>query len=619
MIYAVLDSQYKIDGFDPREVISLTFADAKFTDIVQRGGTLSNQVKIAKTSNNQRVLGLLDDSNANIPQAYKLFNADLYVDNLKVFSGNAQILESNEFFTIRFFSSSAGFFNRIKGRKLNTIDLSAFNHAWTAVNVNTRRTGTSGVVYPNINYGRWTDIAFNAKDHVSWFPAVYIQTLFNEIASELGYTYNALSNFTKALPFSKKDFTNNVSLPSKVESSADQFLVGSSNQAEFSIDTSNTFGLFVQNIAAPKNFTTLEFTGKGSLDVEIFLSYITGANLGLSVLQVYDITFNTVLSEISVPPLTTDTSLIKLSIENPDVFTSREIVVRNLSTADEITLKAGSTFEVLSGELTIQDGEFIGIQDTLPDLNIIDLFKYVAVKENALIVVDDVAKTLEFVRFNTITDRFFEATNLDGNVQDPNKVKRYYRLNDYAQNNYLDYKVPDLETDPTATPETRGRGSFTIADTNLDFEKVLYESPFFRTGRFTGFKTKREMIFIPRYSDTALAYNLPDITPGVRIVDVVIDTSLEVQVTGQPLPSPQANATFTGFSQDITNNYQTFVSALNQCKIVEVPLNVDNQDLADIDFTKPVHLLGSYWYIMEIKQYEVNRPTATTFKLLRLF
>ena len=617
MIYAVLDSQYKIDGFDPREVISLTFSEAKFTDIVQRGGTLSNQVKIAKTSNNQRVLGLLDDSNANTPQAYRLFNADLYVDNLKIFSGNAQILESNEFFTIRFFSSSAGFFNRIKGRKLNTIDLSSFNHAWTAVNVNNRRTGTSGVVYPNINYGLWTDIAFNAKAHTEWFPAVYVQTLFNEIATELGYTYNALNNFTKALPFSKKDFTNNISIEAGLSLGADDTYLVAASAIGVDFDTlvSDPLDYFVSNNGNGWELPAGNVKVSGTINYSTLIGNNDPVTVGL-----YQNNGGTLLNEIiSVAPGGSGTIDYEFSISNPLGFGNLVIAIDGNTNGDSITIESGSTFFIDEGELEILDGNTIAIQDTLPDLNIIDLFKYVAVKENALIVVDDVAKTLEFVRFNAITNRFFEATNLDGNIQDPNKIKRYYRLNDYAQNNYLDYKIADPETDPTSRPESRGRGLFTIADTNLDFEKILYEAPFYRTGRFTGFKTKPIMVLIPRYSDTALSYDEPDISPGIRIVDVVIDTSLEVQVTGQPLPSPQANATFAGFTQDITNNYQTFVAALNQCKIVEVPLNVDNQDLANIDFTKPVHLLDAYWYIMEIKQYEVNRPTATTFKLLRLF
>lgn len=617
MIYAVLDSQYQIDGFDPREVISLTFSEAKFTDIVQRGGTLSNQVKIAKTSNNQRVLGLLDDSNANTPQAYRLFNSDLYVDNLKIFSGNAQILESNEFFTIRFFSSSAGFFNRIKGRKLNTIDLSSFNHAWTAVNVNTMRTGTSGVVYPNINYGLWTDIAFNAKAHTEWFPAVYVQTLFNLIATELGYTYNALSNFTKVLPFSKKDFTNNVSIEAGLSLWADDTYLVAASAIGIDFDTlvSDPLDYFVSNNGNGWELPAGNVKVSGTINYSTLIGNNDPVTVGL-----YQNNGGTLLNEIiSVDPGDSGTIDYEFSISNPLGFGNLVIAIDGDTNGDSITIESGSTFFIDEGELEILDGNTIAIQDTLPDLNIIDLFKYVAVKENALIVVDDVAKTLEFVRFNAITNRFFEATNLDGNVQDPNKIKRYYRLNDYAQNNYLDYKIADPETDPTSRPESRGRGLFTIADTNLDFEKILYEAPFFNTGRFTGFKTKPIMVLIPRYSDTALNYDEPDISPGIRIVDVAIDTSLLVQVTGQPLPSPQANATFAGFSQDITNNYQTFTTALNQCKIVEVPLNVDNQDLADIDFTKPVHLLDAYWYIMEIKQYEVNRPTATTFKLLRLF
>jgi hypothetical protein len=621
MIYAILDSQYKLDGFNPSEVISLTLSEAKFNDIVQRGGSLSNQVKIAKTSNNQKTLGLLDDANADTPQAYKLFNADLYVDALKVFSGNAQILESNEFYTIRFFSSSAGFFSQLKGRNLNTINLSSLNHTWTATNVNTRRQATTGVVYPNINYGRWTDVAFNAKAHTDWFPAVYIQTLFDTIATELGYVYTPIPNLTRVLPFSKKDFTNNESLVSEVSTSGDQSLTltidPETAYTEFVTETSNALDLFSQDTGGAKDYTSLIVFGKGNLELELFLSYETGASALNSVLEVVDLTANNVLAQISVAPSTIGNQTLNLSISNPLTSTLKTIVVR--TTVQSITIKSGSSFKVISGELTIQSTGIIAIQDTLPDIGITDLFKYIAVKQNALIVVDNVAKTIDFVRFNDIASRFYKAIDLTDKISNVNDIKKYYRKSEYAQINFIDYKVPDLETDPTATPTSRGRGTFTIADTNLERNKVLYESEFYRTGIFEGLKTKDLMLLIPRYSLTSLAYDAPDIDPKVRAVDCVINTSLEIQVTGQALPSPQANATFEGFSKDITDNYQAFIAAFDKCKIIEVPITINNDDLAALSFDTPISLLDAYWYIMEIKEYEVNRPSPTIFKLLRIF
>jgi hypothetical protein len=614
MIYAILDSQYKLDGFNPSEVISLTLSEAKFNDIVQRGGSLSNQVKIAKTSNNQKTLGLLDDVNADTPQAYKLFNADLYVDALKVFSGNAQILESNEFYTIRFFSSSAGFFSQLKGRKLNTINLSSLNHTWTAPNVNTRRQATTGVVYPNINYGRWTDVTFGARAHTDWFPAVYIQTLFDKIATELGYIYTPLANMTRVLPFSKQDFTNNISLKGSATSSIDRVITLNTGNPEESV--------VLDTIVDPLTMfdTNGGLTVSGSFNVKGSIPYsITGPGGTSSIISLHSITTGRDYSFLQISTGTSGSFDFELTLETAG---AEVIVVQVLrfGGADTVTtIGAGAFIEVLDGTSVIEDGDLIAIQDTLPDLDITNLFKYVAVSQNALIVVDNLAKTINLVRFSDIANRFYQAVDLTSKISNVNDIKRLYRRNDYAQSNYIDYQIADPKTDPTSTPNLRGRGTFTISDNNLDIEKVLYEAPFFRTGLFEGFFQKKSMLLIPRYSSTPLTYDAPDTDPKPRAVDCVIDTSLLIQVTAQALPSPQANVTFEGFSKDITDNYQAFVAAFDKCKIIEVPITINNDDLAALSFDTPISLQDAYWYILEIKEYEVNRPSLTIFKLLRIF
>jgi hypothetical protein len=614
MIYAILDSQYKLDGFNPSEVISLTLSEAKFNDIVQRGGSLSNQVKIAKTSNNQKTLGLLDDANADTPQVYKLFNADLYVDALKVFSGNAQILESNEFYTIRFFSSSAGFFSQLKGRNLNTINLSSLNHTWTATNVNTRRQATTGVVYPNINYGRWTDVTFGARAHTDWFPAVYIQTLFDKIATELGYVYTPLANMTRVLPFSKQDFTNNISLKGSATSSIDRVITLNTGNPEESV--------VLDTIVDPLTMfnTNGGLTVSGSFNVKGSVPYsITGPGGTSSIISLHSITTGRDYSFLQISTGTSGTFDFELTFETAG---AEVIVVQVLrfGGADTVTtIGAGAFIEVLDGTSVIENGDLISIQDTLPDIDITNLFKYVAVSQNALIVVDNLAKTINLVRFSDIANRFYQAVDLTSKISNVNDIKRLYRRNDYAQSNYIDYQIADPKTDPTSTPNLRGRGTFTISDNNLDIEKVLYEAPFYRTGLFEGFFENKSMLLIPRYSSTPLAYDAPDIDPKVRAVDCVIDTSLLIQVTAQALPSPQANVTFEGFSKDITDNYQAFIAAFDKCKIIEVPLTINNDDLAALSFDTPISLLDAYWYILEIKEYEVNRPSPTIFKLLRIF
>lgn len=618
MIYAILDGKYKIDGFDPNEVLSITFSEAEFRNIVTRGGTLSNQVKLAKTGNNQRTLGLLDDVKAKTLQAYKLFEADLYVDSLKVFSGNMQILESNDFYNVRFFSSSAGFFSLIKGRKLNTIDLSAFNHTWSAANVNSRRQATTGVVYPNINYGGFTNTANTSKGQTRFYPSVYINTLFDKIATELGYTFTALSSFTKILPFSKKEFTNNVSIIGATTRTSTQTI--GPLTSTFELINFNTIGNDPLSLISNSSGHTVLDVNKGSVKVSGTIFY--AADAGNSGDMSFFINVNNQPSqrigtaEIGV----TGSFTYEVTVDTSD-FTSFPIEVE-VSCGGELTdtlnVLANSTFNLDTGSLDILANDTIAVRDTLPDLTITELFQYIAVTENAIISVDNQAKTIKLDRFKEIVDKYPTANNFSKKVADENNVRTIYHLNEYGQSNNLDYKVP-TEDDPTSVPTVNGRGTFTIADTSLDIEKTLYEAPFFRSGLFTGLTDQPLMITIPRYTTTSIDYDKPDINPGVRVLDVVIDTSLLIPIAGVAAVTPQANVTFVDFAQEVTDNYASFSTALNNLKVIEVDLNLTAQDISEVSFNKPVFLLDSYWYVMKIKQFEVNQASPTTFRLLRLF
>ena len=56
-IAVILDRRFELDGFDPSQVFALTFSEAKFNNLVSRGGSLSTPIKLAKTANNTRLLG----------------------------------------------------------------------------------------------------------------------------------------------------------------------------------------------------------------------------------------------------------------------------------------------------------------------------------------------------------------------------------------------------------------------------------------------------------------------------------------------------------------------------------------------------------------------------------
>ena len=65
-------------------------------------------------------------------------------------------------------------------------------------------------------------------------------------------------------------------------------------------------------------------------------------------------------------------------------------------------------------------------------------------------------------------------------------------------------------------------------------------------------------------------------------------------------------------------NYAGFAEMFNRFKQVEVFVHLTALDIAELDFTQPVRLLGNTWIIREVKQWKVNRAGSTLVKLIRI-
>ena len=57
---------------------------------------------------------------------------------------------------------------------------------------------------------------------------------------------------------------------------------------------------------------------------------------------------------------------------------------------------------------------------------------------------------------------------------------------------------------------------------------------------------------------------------------------------------------------------------MNRFKQVEVYVNLSAVDIMNLDFTRPVRLLGNTWIIREVKQWKANRAGTTLIKLIRI-
>ena len=623
-IYIDLDKQ--LDGIDANTTIALTFAAAKFNSLVSRGGTLSNRFQLAKTANNKRQLSLLDDPNSESDRPYLLYDCRIEVDGQPTFTGLASVEESQDYYSLRVYSGITNFFELVGDKTLRDLDLSAFDHDWTAANVNGARQNdnTDGYVYPNINYGRWTGQAIGDRPHTDFYPATYFKTLLEKAATEEGYTLNNYDT-NKVIPFSLENFKslkagNGIASSTVLQTLTVNNVNPEDERAEFSSVVGNRLNYFSQDTVGIKNYTDIRVRS-GSLNIEAVIDYEADVgnsnNVTLGIFR-GNPTPETPIDFISIAPGATGTATFEINYtENTDPLNVFYIAISGTAN-DTLDILAGSTLSIVNSSIDILNGDVVPLEDIQPPIKIKDLFLYEAVRQNALLITDPINKTLEFISINSIRANRFTALDWSSKVDTLTEPKREYRLREYAQNNYLLYKE-GIEEDPAfAANNNLGRGNFTVDDKVLNLDRDWYTAPFAASGKSANFTEQPAIILVPRYSSTGLAYTAPDLSPQPRVLDIEIDDTFLVNITGQAVLATQANATFEGFDLSVTNDYAALTEMFTRMKLLEDYVRLNAIDIANLDITKPVYLLNSYWFIREVSQFEVTSSTSTKIKLIRL-
>jgi hypothetical protein len=118
------------------------------------------------------------------------------------------------------FGELSGLMSQISNKKLEDLDFSTYDHAWTHTNISNSWDNTpgSGYFYPLIDYGlyRETDIVANQGDYNvgTLRPALYVKEYIDKMFQAAGYTYNSSffnTSYFKSLiiPHNAKELTNN--------------------------------------------------------------------------------------------------------------------------------------------------------------------------------------------------------------------------------------------------------------------------------------------------------------------------------------------------------------------------------------------------------------------------
>lgn len=210
---------------------STVFSINDITDISKRKDTITKNIKIVGTKNNNRVLGNLANLNRNVTagntdlnynfKANNQTQCQIFENNILILKGKLQVVEVNKDSSgvIEYDAVVTGelinFFNKLQETELSSLTYPADTHV---LNLDTVKNSWSATglpyIYPSIDYGV-QPVQSSDFDFRNFRCGIYLKTYLDAIFNTFGYTYTSTftttSIFKKAfVPYPEKSFNRKV-------------------------------------------------------------------------------------------------------------------------------------------------------------------------------------------------------------------------------------------------------------------------------------------------------------------------------------------------------------------------------------------------------------------------
>ena len=637
----------------PNEVVSLVLAVNDMASIESREGNYSNKFKVPSTATNNKIFGYANEINfISEFKPTKSSDARIAISGLDVEYGVIQVEDYNEedsSFSVSFFSGNTEWIDLIGSGNLSDLNLEKYNHVWNTANIAASFTNTEGYIYPMIEYGRSVDVPPPNSNIFNWMPAMYSHTLIRSMFSDIGWKVDG-SIFmdpiflSHILPFSIK----NISL-------GDEVLNGLSSKANLSLSYPYVNGVPIQfdivngesNLYGNYNSATGVYTAS-----EIFPATIAAAvNAAGGVTDIFSIRINGVVVASS---LTGDNLLNYTTVLN----TSDTVDVVKIGTGIN---NSQNTQCSITAQDNIVEGMEIDIKSTMPDISQEGFIQTIFNQFGIIFTADNISKTVYLNRFEDVKNNVNKAIDWTDKIDKSKELEIDYTelVSDYGKVNLLVYKenqdsgkniiLPNI-------PPFLGNGSFNIDNDFISNQEEIFDSEFVASGNVRSFLDSATLMYVPRYSSTAVDNLEPDVDPlprcSICIRDISVSdifnglvTSINIfgflsttNVTSVPftyfnlgttgiddIDSVNQNLSFgdTIFPVQhknlITTYYEDFVRILNSPRRLTAYFLLNERDINNLDFFTPVYLGGSlnnYFYINKISDYRPNSGGVTKVELV---
>ncbi|MFD2961613.1 MULTISPECIES: hypothetical protein [Olivibacter] len=645
------------------EPIALQSAVFMLGEVENRKASISNTIVLPWSERNRRILEFIDITAINTNNPYIKLRAKLLQNGKELISfGSAEIVQADEKgIKVIVYNTIIDFFEYIGQKSLSALDLSIYNHPYTIESIRSSQLNTEGYKYPFIAYGQLPlfaeDVSTKYLSVKLFRPAFFVKTLFHQIITQAGYTYegNFLEEQTfvrEIIPFSNDTF----SLPKDYDFDHFAGLARSNQAVSFSDwlwDSRPALNLQVIDVDNANSFLAnvdgTQYVAQANIQVKVTFRFNIvykgndwgdfGAPTIRLGIQKSDPNYTGMgpggrVGDPGWPFIATKGYFPKdKGVEyreneqtiTADVFLKEGDAVRlringkQTGFALDVTIDSGYSMEVIAVERELIYGETVDIAANLPEINQKDFIKDILQRYCLAPIVQTSEKHIVFKDFNELY-----ARKTDPYIWDNKKV------NDRPQ---ISFKISDkygqtskaVFKDDDAVQEGLGAGTLIIRNENLIPEATIITSVFAASETVLAYGnsiSSINKIENPDHENDEYKFSIKT-QPRILLDRLVFDPTLLLR-NGDQLENPESGGLFSmplfsssddfdmtlSYEYFLNNYYFQFKRMLVDSRIVRQYYLLNESDIADLDHFRPLYDTesGQNFYINSVDEYIEGEP-----------
>jgi hypothetical protein len=600
-------------------VIALSKQVAAIGQFQTRLSSFTNKFNLPNTAKNKTLLIGSDEVYTERP-------ASLWYNGVEVASNSRLIIdEVSDRISVTLRPGNSGFFDIIKTLKLREFDLSDFDHVWNRAYIVANRNNiwSDGVCYPVIDTGNQS-AAFQVVLTKGLIGGMFMKYLINRIADFYGYTMvfptDALMN-ELFLPISNQQVGERLSNDVKwvTEKLTQTFTQTTSFQKyRVALDPAWTDKWSIYDNQSGEPIIRLPFRGvySGQVSFDITMSGSASVQVFIvsNILQPFEILLGTAAS---TGPYTFDFEFDLETYQETDVaLLSYASIWLEFRLTDFFTL-SGITIDNLVFECTENDlpetnyNRPISMQHNLPDITVGQLFIEFGNITGSYFDVNDITGTIGVIRLNDVFDGKANPYEWQPKIDISKQQVIRYAIPGFGKQNVFRWaddsdKNIIIQCDNSLLPDTVDlvKFSFLIGNDRV-WQSASLLTAFFNVwdadnqrlkmdGQKRVFRIRPTVILANFHQDNLNTGNISGFNIGVfRELDwlTLYNTRYEPIIGG----------------------------IIDRMLYVEIFFTIDELDLIDFDFERPIYLQdpNGYFYVQRISEF-TGRDESTKFIMIKI-